>query len=77
MALIRKFSTLTSERTQLHDEVEARWAAYQIDGVGFVQINTYGKPDRQFPDKVSQAIQLDRTAAEQLVAILRKEFRLP
>ncbi len=76
MALIRNFEAFELERTQLHVEVEARWAAYEIDGVGFVQINTYGRADREMPGKVSQTIQLDRRGAEQLIGILRRTFRL-
>ena len=76
MALIRDFEPLDLERKQLHQEVDARWTSYEIDGVGFVQINTYGRPDREFPEKLSQTIQLDRRAAEQLVAILRKAFKI-
>ena len=76
MALIRRFRPLELERKQLHEEVEARWAAYDIDGAGFVQINTYGRPDREMPGKVSQTIQLDGTAARELVSILQRAFKL-
>ena len=74
MALVRKFEVLEGERHQLHDEVEARYAVFERDGLGFVQINTYGRPDREHPGKLSQSIQLDREGAEALVAILRKAF---
>ena len=76
MALVRKFELLDSERTQLHEEVEAKYAVFERDGRGFVQINTYGRAGRDIPGKVSQSIQLDREGAEALVAILRKSFRL-
>jgi hypothetical protein len=75
MALVRGFEPLELERKQLHEEVDARWISYEIDGVGFVQINTYGRPTRELPGKLSQTIQLDRGAAEQLVAILRRSFK--
>jgi hypothetical protein len=76
MALIREFVPLELERKQLHEEVEARWTSYEIDGVSFVQINTYGRPTRELRGKLSQTIQLDRAAAEQLVGILRHSFKL-
>jgi hypothetical protein len=76
MALVRGFEELEGERTSLHQEVTARYFAFERDGRGFVQINTYGRPDRAFPEKVSQSIQLDREGAEALVAILRRAFRL-
>jgi hypothetical protein len=76
MALIRKLLPLDTERTSLHEEVEARYAAYKIDGKGFMQINTYGRPSRELPGKVSQTLQFDREAAKQLVEILKKTFDL-
>jgi hypothetical protein len=76
MALIKHFEPLDLERTSLHEEVEARYAVHKIDGVGFVQINTYGRPGREIPGKVSQTIQLDRSAAKQLVSILTRAFDL-
>ncbi|WP_052951851.1 hypothetical protein [Devosia soli] len=76
MALVREFKKLDGERYQLHEEVEARYATFDRDGKGFVQINTYGRADRELPGKLSQSIQLDRQGAEALVAILRKAFAL-
>ena len=76
MALVTKFEKLDSERHQLHEEVEARYAVFERDGKGFVQINTYGRPDRQERDKLSQSIQLDRRGAEQLARILKQAFNL-
>lgn len=76
MALIRELKKLDGERYQLHEEVEAKYAVFQRDGRGFVQINTYGRAQREFPDKVSQSIQLDCEGAEALVAILKKTFAL-
>ena len=74
MALIRTFTLLDSERSSLHEEVEARYSVFERDGQGFVQINTYGRADREIPGKVSQSIQLDRQGAEALVGILQKAF---
>ena len=76
MALVRKFEKLDGERYQLHEEVEAKYAVFERDGKGFVQINTYGRSTREIPGKVSQTVQLDKQGAEALVRILRKEFNL-
>ncbi len=76
MALVRKIEKLEGERYQLHSEVEAKYAVYELDGKSFVQLNTYGRPDREFPGKVSQSIQFDRNGAEQMVQVLRKAFNL-
>lgn len=76
MALVTKFEKLDSERYQLHEEVEAKYAVFERDGKGFVQINTYGRPDRELQGKLSQSIQLDQRGAEQLARILKKAFNL-
>ena len=76
MVLIRKFEKLDAERNQLQGEVEAKYAVFERDGKGFVQINTYGRADRKLPGKLSQTIQLDRQGAEALVAILKNAFAI-
>jgi hypothetical protein len=38
------------------------------------QINTYGSPDRQNPDQVSQTVQLERSAAHALWTMLGEEY---
>lgn len=76
MVLIRKFEKLDLERSQLQGEVEAKYAVFERDGRGFVQINTYGSAGRQLPGKQSQTFQLDREGADALVAILRKAFAI-
>ena len=76
MALVRKFDPLDGERTSLHIEVQAKYTTFEKDGKSFVQINTYGRPDREIPGKLSQTIQLDRQGAESLMAILKKTFHI-
>ena len=74
MALVRKFEDLEVERTQPQAEVEARYSIFEHEKRTYVQINTYGRPDRAIPGKVSQVIQLDRQGAEDLMAILKRAF---
>ena len=76
MALVRHFQKMDTERTSLHDDVEASYSTFERDGKGFVQINTYGRKTRMNPGKQSQTIQLDRDGAVQLISILQKAFRL-
>ena len=47
-----------------------------VDGEHYVQIDTYGKNDCAIPEKISQAIQVDKESAIFLVDLLRKEFDL-
>jgi len=74
LALIRKFEEKTLERGSLHSEIEARYAVLRRDGKTVLQIDTYGRPDRQFPEKVSQSLQLDEVGAKALYYILKDEF---
>ena len=38
------------------------------------RIDTYGKIDRENPEKISQSIQFDKQTAEFFVDLLKKEF---
>lgn len=76
MALIEIFKELEQESSQLHKPVEARIASFKHDGAGYIQINTYGRPDREVPGKVSQTIQLNKTSAQQLLDEIRSCFGL-
>jgi hypothetical protein len=64
------------EQNSIHDEVEASYSAFERDGRVFVQIDTYGREDRQIPGKKSQTIQLDKEGAVTLVKILTDAFHL-
>jgi hypothetical protein len=74
MALIRNFEEKTLDRPSLHDEIEAKYAIFEKDGKVLLQIDTYGRKTRKFPEDVSQSLQLDRDGAERLYAILKREF---
>lgn len=41
-----------------------------------MQIDTYGKLDRENPEKISQSIQFDKQTAEFIVELLKKEFEM-
>lgn len=50
------------------------YTVFKENGAKFVQIDTYGKSDREIPGKISQSIQLDSESAKFLVELLTKEF---
>jgi len=75
MALVRHLELLPMERNSLHDEVKATYTAFNHDGRILLQIDTYGRPDREIPGKKSQSIQLDEGGARELFEIMRQEFR--
>jgi hypothetical protein len=75
MARIRHFSqSIGIANARLHTDVEC---GYRIVGGGnetLLQLDTYGSDERQIPGKVSQSIQIDRTAAAALLQILWTAF---
>jgi hypothetical protein len=74
MALIRHFEKKHMERNSIHDEISATYTAFENDGRVFIQIDSYGRDDREIPGKKSQTIQLDREGALALFNILKREF---
>ena len=75
MALIRRFQSKAMDRNSIHDEIEASYTVFERDGRTFIQLDSYGRGDRQIPGKKSQTIQLDKNGAEQLVGILKQAFK--
>ena len=63
-------------RNQLHEKVHATYTVFEKDGRKYVQFDTYGKDDRDNPEKISQSFQLDEETARFLVRLLIKEFGL-
>lgn len=61
---------------RIHDGVKAVWMAGVDSGEKLVQIDMYGRKDRVDTSQPSQIIQIDKTIAQQLVDILRKEFNI-
>ncbi|MES2905839.1 MAG: methionyl-tRNA formyltransferase [Pseudomonadota bacterium] len=75
MALIRILTQKTvPERVSLHDEIEAQYFVHEKDGRSILQIDSYGRDERQVPGKVSQTLQFDREGAESLYKILKSAF---
>lgn len=74
MARIDTFEEGRAERARVHDPIGARYYLLEADGERLFQMNTYGRATRDMPEKVSQSIQLDESAARELVAILRHHF---
>lgn len=74
MALIKKISEKRMEQNSTHKEIEATYTSFERDGRKFLQLDSYGRSDRQIPGKKSQSFQFDETGAERLYSILKKEF---
>lgn len=65
---------IEKQRNLIHEKVHATYTVFEQDGKKYVQIDTYGRIDREHPEKMSQSIQLDKEAAAFLIDILLKEF---
>ena len=73
LASIRKVG---KTRNSVHEKVHATYTVFDLDGERYVQIDTYGRIDRENPEKISQSIQIDKDAAKFLIEVLEKEFSL-
>jgi hypothetical protein len=75
MALVTQLEPTQKERTNIHRPTRCVYCVVEDgDGAKFIQLDTMGSDDREIADKVSQSIQFNRQAAEQLLAIMKQAF---
>lgn len=70
MARVEKLVEREPLRVSIHGEVEATFHIFKAQGETFLQIDSYGAPDRQIPSKVSQSIQLGDAGRKKLLQLL-------
>ena len=63
-----------SKQMREHEEARTTYSVCSFPSGKRVQIQSYGRSDREEPDTVSQVMQFDERSARPLVSILRKEF---
>ena len=73
---LESIERIEKTRNVLHEKVYTTYTVFEKDGQKYVQLDTYGKDDRDNPEKISQSIQLDEETARFLVKLLIKEFDL-
>lgn len=71
---IKHMEKLEKDRNFVHDKVYATYSVFDELGEHYVQIDTYGRSNRELPGKISQSIQLDQEAARMIFDLLKKEF---
>lgn len=71
---INKIEKLNKERNTIHEKVYATYSSFDSYGKHYVQIDTYGRSDREIPGKISQSIQLDEESAKYIFDLLKSEF---
>ncbi len=73
---IKTIEKLQKERNTVHEKVYATYSTFDSYGEHYVQLDTYGRSDREQPGKISQSIQFDRETASYFVNPLKGEFGL-
>ena len=63
-------------RHHIHEKVYTTYTVFNEGGEKYIQFDTYGRIDRENPEKISQSIQLDRETARYIVNLLTQEFGL-
>ena len=74
MARISEFHEVTSQTHRLHGPVQCGYRVFAIGGETVMQLDTYGSSDRKDQGTISQSIQLDEGAAEELARLIVRAF---
>lgn len=74
MARIAEFREVQVGKNQVHEAVECGYRVFSVHGDRYLQLDTYGTEHRAQPGKVSQSIQLDEGAAEELLRLIAQAF---
>jgi hypothetical protein len=74
MALSKSFEHKSMDRNSIHDRIDATYTIFERDGRKFIQVDSYGRAEREIPGKTSQTFQLDGKFARDLFDILRDCF---
>lgn len=71
---LKNIEKIEKNRNTIHDKVFTTYTVFDMAGERYAQIDTYGKIDRENPEKISQSIQFDKQTAEFIVELLKNEF---
>lgn len=71
---LESIKRIEKNRNTVHDKVHTTYTVFEMDGKKYVQFDTYGRIDRENPEKISQSIQLDKETASFIVKLLVNEF---
>ena len=73
---IKTIEKLEKDRNSVHDKVYTTYSTFNYGGKHYVQIDMYGRSDREMPGKISQTVQLDEESAKYLFELIKKEYNL-
>lgn len=72
---LKNIKKIEKNRNTIHDKVYTTYTVFKADGDRYVQIDTYGKIDRENPEKISQSNSvLNKQTEKFIVELLKKEF---
>lgn len=71
---IRHIKRIEKNTNHIHDRVNATYTVFEKDGKKYLQIDTYGRIERENPEKISQSIQFDKETARFLTDLFETEF---
>ncbi|MDP9027439.1 MAG: hypothetical protein M3N46_07760, partial [Actinomycetota bacterium] len=72
MAFVRTFEYRQKLGRRIQKVVRATWTLTWESGRAIIQIDTYGAPERELPDKSSQTIQFDERSVLEFVRICER-----
>lgn len=73
---LENIKKIEKQRNTIHDKVYTTYTVFELNGEKYIQFDTYGRIERENPEKISQSIQLDRDTAQYVVNLLSMEFNL-
>ncbi|KAA6338316.1 hypothetical protein EZS27_013665 [termite gut metagenome] len=78
MALIRTLEPgAATHKNRICTETDAEYVSFKDDNYGhIVAIKTTGSDNKQNPGKCTQNIQINKEIAQQIVSLLKSEFRI-
>lgn len=71
---LESIKKIEKNRNTVHEKVHTTYTVFEMDGKKYVQFDTYGRIDRENPEKISQSIQIDKETASFIVKLLVNEF---
>ncbi len=76
MAQIRpeSFKRIDKNRNTIHEPVHTTYTVFEMEGKKYIQFDTYGRINRENPEKISQSIQVDKETAQFVVDLLYDEI---
>ena len=73
---VKDMKRIEKLRNSVHEEAPATYTIFEDGGEKYFQIDTYGRNEREFPEKISQTIQLTKESARHLVRLLIDTYDL-